>query len=130
MNTIHENDLVEITSEMGTICTGRVRWVNEEGQAGITYLSPENHRGGASVVMVSELTLLQRSIGEQLKDVSTDTLIAAITRLRGMRLPKKLSARTPSARVKKEKVSKLQQILDEGGGVLNDLIRKIKEEGR
>lgn len=128
MNNIRENDLVEITAGMGTVCTARVRWVNEEGQAGITYFSPESHKGGASVVMVSELTLLQRGIGEQLKGVSDKALIAAITRLRGMRLPKKMSSTRRTLSTKEPRKTKLDTILSDGGSLLDDLLRKIKEE--
>jgi len=131
-NEVKENTLVSKVSPTGTYCTARVRWVNEKGDAGITFITPESHKGGAEVVSVDELTVIQGDIKEDLKDVPIEDLIAAITRLRGARLPKKLSARKPSTRKKSTK-SKLDTLLAEGGSELDALIaraaKEIRDEG-
>jgi hypothetical protein len=128
---VKENTIVEMTTSTGIVCTARVRWVNDKGQAGITYIAPDSHKGAASVVEVEELEVIQRDMGEDLKDVPTKDLVAAITRLRSGRLPKKMSARKPSVRKQSVK-SKLDALFAEGGDGLDALITKavkeIKEE--
>ena len=129
---VKENDIVEMITSTGVVCTARVRWVNDKGQAGVTYLAPDSHKGAASVVEVEELKVIQKGMGRVLKDVSTKDLIAAITRLRGARVPKKPTARKTSVR-KKSNESKLDKLLAEGGAELDALvqkaIRELKEEG-
>lgn len=124
-NEIKENDIVRRMSPSGTPLIARVRWVNDKGEAGITYLSPEKWEGSAQVVDVEELEVVQNGMGDLTK-TNTKELIAAITRLRGMRLPKKLTARSPSTK------SKLDVLFKEGGEVLDGLIQRavkeIKEE--
>ena len=131
-NEVKENTLVRRISPTGTELTARVRWVNEKGEAGVTYITPDSYSGSAQVVDVDELEVIQEDIGEDLKDVSTKDLIAAITRLRGARVPKKPIARKTSVRKKSNK-SKLDKLLAEGGAELDALvqkaIRELKEEG-
>ena len=130
-NEVKENTLVKRISPTGTVLTARVRWVNEKGEAGVTYITPDSYKGSAQVVDVDELEVLQGDIKEDLKDVSTKDLIAAITRLRGARVPKKPAARRTSVR-KKSNESKLDKLLAEGGSELDNLvqkaIRELKEE--
>ena len=128
-NKIKENTFVSRISPTGTHCTARVRWVNEKGEAGITYITPDSYAGTAQVVDVDELTALQNDIIEDLKDVPKEDLIAAITRLRGARLPKKLAARRPSTRKKSVK-SKLSLVLAEGGDALDALLIRAAKEKR
>ena len=129
---VRENDVVEHITHGGTKCIARVRWV-KDGQAGVTYNFPDSHKGGASVVSVEDLTVMQRDIGDELKYASTEDLIAAIKRLRGMRLPKKPTTRKAYIRKTSAK-SKLDALFAEGGNVLDELIQKaiseIKEEER
>ena len=132
-NKVKENTLVKRMSPAGTECIGRVRWVNEKGQAGITYNFPDSYKGSAQVVDVEELEVIQNNIEGDLKDVPTKDLIAAIKRLRGMRLPKKPTTR--GLRTRKTSIkSKLDALFAEGGNVLDELIQKamseIKEEER
>ena len=130
-NKVKENTLVKRISPAGTECVARVRWVNEKGEAGVTYLSPDSYKGSAQVVDIEELEVIQNDIEGDLKDMSTKDLIAAVKRLRGMRLPKKLATRSP--RIRKTSVkSKLDALFAEGGNVLDGLIQRavkeIKEE--
>ena len=131
-NEVKENTLVKRISPTGTLLTARVRWVNEKGEAGVTYITPDSYKGSAQVVDVDELEVLQGDIKEDLKDVSTKDLIAAITRLRGARVPKKPTARKTFVRKKSNK-TKLDKLLAEGGAELDALvqkaIRELKEEG-
>lgn len=128
---IKENTLVKRMSPAGTELTARVRWVNDKGEAGVTYITPDHWAGSAQVVDMEELEVIQGNMEEDLKDVPTKELIVAITRLRGARLPKKPATRKPSTRKKSVK-SKLDTLFAEGGEVLDDLIAKavkeIKEE--
>jgi hypothetical protein len=130
-NTVKENTLVKRISPSGTELVARVRWVNEKGEAGVTYLSPDSWKGGAQVVDVSELEVIREDMGEDLKDVPTKDLVAAITRLRGMRLPKRVSARKTSTKRKSVK-SKLDILFEAGGSELDSLVaravKEIKEE--
>lgn len=131
-NEIKENTLVRRFSPSGTELTARVRWVNDKGEAGVTYITPEAWQGSAQVVSVDELEILQENITGDLKDVSTSNLIKAITRLRGMRMPAKLPTRRASTG-KKARKSKLDKLLAEGGseldGLLQKAVKELKEEG-
>ena len=130
-NEVKENDIVKRISPAGTECIARVRWVNDKGEAGVTYLAPENWEGSAQVVDVEELEVIKEGMGKDLKYVPTEELKAAITRLRSMRLPKRLAAHRPSVG-KKSVRSKLDVLFAEGGGALDELItravKEIKEE--
>ena len=129
-NEVKENDIVKRVSPAGTNLVAKVRWVNDEGEAGVTYLTPDNFAGTAQVVDVNELKVVEEGLGD-LTNTSTKELIAAITRLRAMRLPKKPLARGPSVRKKSVK-SKLDALFAEGGDAFTDIIRKtvkkIREE--
>jgi hypothetical protein len=131
-NEVKENDLVKRVSPSGTVLTARVRWVNEKGEAGVTYITPEAWQGGAQVVNINELEVIQGNIKEDLSDVPTKDLITAITRLRDMRMPAKLTTRKTSVG-KKVRKSKLDKLLEEGGNELDALLAKaakeLKEEG-
>lgn len=125
---IRENDIVTKTNVGGTKCTARVRWVNDKGQVGVTYLAPDNYAGSAQVVDVEELELVERGSGEKLKTASIAELKAAIARLRPMRLPKKRAARKASAR--RTPKTKLDVLFEEGGVALDNLIQKAVTEIR
>lgn len=126
-NEVKENTLVRRMSPAGTPLIARVRWVNDKGEAGVTYIAPESYKDSAQVVDVDELEVIQENMGKDLKDVPTKDLVAAITRLRGMRLPKKPTARKASVRKQSAK-SKLDAVLAEGGEALNELIAKAAKE--
>ena len=123
---IKENDVVRRLSPAGTHLVARVRWVNDKGEAGITYLSPEKWEGSAQVVDTEELEVVKIGMGDLTK-TSTKELIDAITRLRGARLPKKPSVRGPSTR-KKSTRSKLNDLLAEGGSQLDALLERAAKE--
>lgn len=130
MNEIKQNDIVRRISPTGEHLVARVRWVNDKEEAGVTYLSPNSWEGSAQVVDTEELEVIKNGMGDLTK-TSTKELIAAITRLRGARLPKKPAARRPSIRKKSTK-SKLDAILADGGEALDALLaqaaKEIKEE--
>ena len=131
-NKVKENTLVKRISPAGTELVGRVRWVNEKGEAGITYIEPDSYKGSAQVVDVEELEVIQNDMEGDLKDVPTKDLISAIKRLRGMRAPKKPATRKAYTKKASAK-SKLDALLAGGGEELDGLIAKaikeIKEEG-
>ena len=126
---VKENDIVKRISPTGTELLARVRWVNEKGEAGVTYVAPESWEGGAQVVDVDELEVVEEAIGEELKHATKAELIAAITRLRSMRLPKKSTTRKASTRKLSVK-SKLDTLFAEGGSELDTLIQKAVKEIR
>lgn len=127
-NEIKENAIVERTSPAGTKLLARVRWVNEKGEAGVTYIAPDSYAGSAQVVDVEELTLIDKEMGEALKYTSTEELKKAITRLRGMRMPSQVTRRTSTRTRKLTRKSELQSIMEKAGGELDGLItRAIKE---
>ena len=68
-------------------------------------------------------------MGEALKHTSDAELKAAITRLRGMRFPKKPAVRGVSTRKKSIK-TKLDVLFEEGGDVLTRLVEKAVKEIR
>ncbi len=61
-NKVKENTLVKRISPAGTECVARVRWVNEKGEVGVTYLSPDSFKGSAQVVEIEELEVIQNDI--------------------------------------------------------------------
>lgn len=131
MEEIKENAIVERMSPAGTKLLARVRWVNEKGEAGVTYIAPDSYQGSAQVVDVEELTLIDEEMGKVLKYTSTEELKKAITRLRDMRMPANLATRSPRAK-KLTRKSELQSIMEKAGGELDGLIaraiKEIKEE--
>jgi len=126
---VKENDIVKRVSPTGVNLVARVRWVNEKEEAGLTYLSPDSWKGSAQVVDLDELEVVKEGIGD-LKNTSTKDLIAAINRLRGARLPKKLAARKSYKRKKKTTKDKLEALFAKGGDELDALIAKAAKEIR
>ena len=127
-NEVKENDIVKRVSPAGTNLVARVRWVNDKGEVGLTYIAPDSHKGSAQVVDVDELEVIQTSL-KDLKYMPTAELIAAIKRLRVMRLPKGAATHKPSTRKRSVK-SKLDALFAEGGDALNNLIKKAVKEIR
>ena len=126
-NQVKENTLVRRISPTGTDLVARVRWVYDKGEAGVTYLAPDSWKDSAQVVDIKELEVIQEDMGKDLQYVPTKDLIAAITRLRGMRLPKKPTTRKASVRKQSTK-SKLDALLAEGGSELDELLARAKKE--
>ena len=126
-NKVKENDVVKRISPTGTDLLARVRWVNEKGEAGVTYLAPDSWAGSAQVVEVDELEVVKEGIGEELKYSTKAELIAAIGRLRKMRLPKKTATRRASTRKPSVK-SKLDMLFAEGGDAFADIIKRTVKE--
>jgi len=84
------NDIVSIEKSYGK-CEARVNWV-EDGNVGITYLSPSNIKGAASVVKEDELTLISVSakdeMAERIASISDTDLEERIQNIRRRRFPK------------------------------------------
>jgi hypothetical protein len=89
------NDIVSLDRPEG-MYKAKVNWT-ENGEVGITYLSPEQARGGCSVVQESELRLVSSSakdeMAERIASISDDELERAIQSIRGRRFPKPVTAR-------------------------------------
>ena len=89
------NDIVALDRPEG-VYKAKVNWV-EDGKVGITYLSPEQARGGCSVVEEIELRLVSSSgkdeLAERIASIPDDELERAIQSIRGRRFPKPVAAR-------------------------------------
>jgi len=103
------NDIVSLKSPIGNVTyEARVNWV-ENGNVGITYLSPQNVKGGASVVKESILTLISASakdeLAEKIASISDEELEERIMSIRRRRVPKEPAPRKRSGqpRVAREK---------------------------
>jgi len=114
------NDIVSIEKSYGK-CEARVNWV-EDGNVGITYLSPDNIKGGASVVKENELTLISASakdeMAERIASISDDDLEERIQSIRRRRFPK---ATTTYKRKSTPKVAREKKVS------FDDLFKKMDE---
>jgi len=114
------NDIVSVKKDFGR-CEARVNWV-ENGNAGITYLYPDSLKGGASVVRVSELTLISASakdeLAERIASITDEELEERIQSIRRRRFPKPTTTRKRSAKPKVEREKKLS---------IADLFKKMDE---
>jgi len=101
------NDIVSIEKGFGK-CEARVNWV-EDGNVGITFLSPSNIKGGASVVKESELTLISASakdeLAERIGSIDDKELEEHIQNIRRRRFPKPTTtySRKSAPKVAREK---------------------------
>lgn len=93
--TFKYGDIVAIDKPEGTY-KAKVNW-SEDNEVGLTYLSPENARGGCSVLKEEELRLISSSakdeLAERIASIPDDELERAIQSIRGRRLPKPVTAR-------------------------------------
>ena len=103
------NDIVSLESPNGKITyQARVNWV-ENGDVGITYLSPKTMKGGGSVVKEDSLTLISASakdvMAERIAHITDEALEKNIMNIRGRRLPQPTVQRVRKGqpRVEKEK---------------------------
>jgi len=114
------NDIVSMKKDYGK-CEARVNWV-EDGNVGITYLSPDNVKGGASVVRESELTLISASakdeMAERIASITDEELEERIQSIRRRRFPKPTTIRKRSTKPKIEREKKVS---------LADLFKKMEE---
>ena len=89
------NDIVAFDRPEG-VYKAKVNWT-EDGEVGITYLSPEQARGGCSVVKEEELRLISSSakdeLAERIASIPDDELERAIQSIRGRRFPKPVTGR-------------------------------------
>lgn len=119
------NDIVSLNSpDNKTTYQARVNWV-ENGNVGITYLSPKEVKGGASVVRVSTLTLISASakdaMAERIADISDEELEKNIMNIRGRRHPQPTVRR---ARKGQPKVARKEKVN------FDDLFKKMDENPR
>jgi len=81
----------------------RVNWV-ENGQVGITYLSPPEVKGGVSVVQELEVTLISASAKDEMAEkialIEDDELEKRVQEIRGRRMPKPVTVRKRSSKPK------------------------------
>jgi hypothetical protein len=93
----------------------RVNWV-EDGSVGITYLSPPEVKGAASVVKELELYLISASAKDEMADriasITDDELARNILEIRRRRMPQPTATRrrTSKSRVMREKKISMDDI--------------------
>lgn len=123
------NDIVSVEQFGGLKYQARVNWV-ENGNVGVTFLTPKEVKGGASVVKVSECKLISASakdeMVERIASITDEELEERIMSIRRRRYPK---ASTPGGRRKGQpKVEREKKIS------LDDIFKKMEEnpkiEGR
>jgi len=105
------NDIVSLKSPNGKITyQARVNWV-ENGDVGITYLSPKTMKGGASVVKENILTLISASakdaMAERIAHITDEELEENIMNIRGRRHPQPTVQRVRKGQPKVEKEKKV-----------------------
>ena len=103
----------------------RVNWV-ENGNVGITYLSPPDKKGAASIVKELELALISASakneMAERIASISDKELEERMLAIRRRRYPK-----APTTRKRKEGGAKLERVAKEPKVSLDDIFKKMEE---
>lgn len=116
------NDIVSVERFGGLKYQARVNWV-ENGNVGVTYLTPKEVKGAASVVKVSECTLISASakdeMAERIASISDEELEERIQSIRRRRYPK-----TPTTRARKTGEPKVER---EKKVSLDDIFKKMEE---
>jgi len=114
------NDIVSVKKDFGK-CEARVNWV-ENGNVGITYLSPSEKKGAVSVVKELEITLISASakdeLAERIASISDKDLEERIQSIRRRRFPKTTATRTRSSGPKIAREKKVS---------FDDLFKKMDE---
>jgi len=116
------NDIVSLKSPNGKVTyQARVNWV-ENGDVGITYLTPKEVKGGASVVKEGSLTLISASakdeMAERIASISDEELAMNIMNIRGRRHPQPTVQRVRKGQPKVEREKKVS---------FDDLFKKMDE---
>ena len=116
------NDIVSIKSSNSKVTyQARVNWV-ENGDVGITYLSPKEVKGGASVVKEGSLTLISASakdaMAEKIASITDEELVKNIMNIRGRRHPQPTVRRVRKGQPKAEREKKVS---------FGELFKKIDE---
>ena len=116
------NDIVSMKSPDGkTTHQARVNWV-ENGDVGITYLSPDVMKGGSSVVKEDSLTLISASakdaMAERIASITDEELEQNIMNIRGRRHPQPAVRRARKGQPKVEGEKKVS---------FDELFKKIDE---
>ena len=131
------DDIIRIAQGVdGTECTAKVNWV-EGAEAGITFINPEEYKGGASVVLVKDCMVLvsyaeTKRFDAGIAALSDEELRESIQRLRGLRFPKKPSTRpsavkkVSSARTKDRELAAKAKLIPPD--VLDMLMKQVMEE--
>ena len=85
------NDIVSVERFGSLKYQARVNWV-EDGNVGVTFLTPKEVKGGSSVVKVEECTLISASakneMAEKIASISDKELEERINAIRRRRFPK------------------------------------------
>ena len=105
------NNIVSLKSPDGRVTyQARVNWV-ENGDVGITYLSPKEMKGGASVVKEDSLTLISASakdvMAERIASITDKELEKNIMNIRGRRHPQPAVHRARKGQPKVEREKKV-----------------------
>lgn len=115
---------------------GRINWADEEN-VGITLIGPEYDGKAATVMPIVDCKVVIEFKGDELRekihDLKTEELIASIQRLKGMRLPRKVKGRVRSVSTtpsKRQRMTKLLEVLDGNPDALDALIDKALGEGK
>ena len=116
------NDIVSVERYGSLKYQARVNWV-EDGNAGVTFLTPKEVKGGASVVKVSECTLISASakdeLAERIASIDDEELEKCIMNIRRRRYPKATTTRVrKTGQVKVEREKKVS---------LDDIFKKMDE---
>ena len=116
------NDIISLKSPNGEVTyRARVNWV-ENGDVGITYLSPAEMKGGCSVVKENSLTLISASakdaMAERIALITDEELGKNIMNIRGRRHPQPTVRRVRKGQPKAEGEKKVS---------FDELFKKIDE---
>jgi len=128
------NDIVKFNLGVeGNSQEGRVNWI-ADGNVGITLIGDGYSGKEATILPEEDCEVVVEFKGDNLKNeihnLSTQELIDNIQRLKGMRFPKKISARHVRIHKdsKKEKIAKLLKELEGDPEALDALIAKALDE--
>jgi len=134
---VKKGDIVTFELNRGKMAKGSVNWV-DGANAGITMLGKEYHFANEYVVMpVEDCEVMtehkDEALKKQIHKKETEELKAAILRLKGMRFPRKMKGRFKSVSAspsRRQKLTKLLDVIDNDPGALDTLISKALEEGK
>jgi len=119
---VKHNDIVSVKRFGSLKYQARVNWV-EDNKVGVTFLTPEEVKGGCSIVEEKECTLISASakdeMVERIASISEEELEERILSIRRRRVPK-----CPTKRNKKSTVVKE---VKERKASLDDLFKKMEE---
>ena len=118
------NDIVSVERFNSLKYQARVNWV-ENGDVGVTFLTPKEVKGAASVVKVSECMLISASakdeMAERIASIGDDELEERIMNIRRRRYPKPAVSRKRTGEPKVAREKKVS---------IDDIFKKMEENPR